>query len=275
MIISDHLCGVAIAYNDNGRRSFSRLENGDQPLKLGRLQGSLISYQKRQIADASEWLRTRSIFKPRIFVCTTSPNWGAQIYEPQISKFCHNLRNGYGCENYIWVREFNKRGAPHYHFIADMDYIHDPVALSLYWSGLFGYHTKNSVRLGTAPDKNGRRHYVLNSKSMAFYMAKYLGKNLRSEIFPNSWHSAKMPGRSFGISRQVARQSAPVKYDVNYHYREEVKTVLTTTGPQEVKLYYPIGTTHENEFGEYFNKHDYQWTKSKDHEVFFGRKKTN
>jgi len=109
---------------------------------------------------------------------------------------------------------------------------------------------------------------------MAFYMAKYMGKNLRSSIFKNSWHSAKMPGRSFGISQQCGAQSKPIKFECNYHYREESKTILTATGMQEVKLYYPTGTTMQNEIGEYFNKHDYKWTKAKDHNVYFGRKKT-
>jgi len=153
-----------------------------------------------------------------------------------------------------------------------MDRIQDPVGLSLYWSSLFGYKTRNCVRLGTKPDKQGRRAYVLNSPKMAFYMGKYLGKELKSKIFKNSWHSATMPGRSFGISQECGRQSKPVKYEVNYHFETEERTVLTESGYKTIQLSRPIGQTYENELGLIFNKYNYQWKKQQEHNVYFGRK---
>lgn len=265
MNIAEHLCGVAIAYNEHGGKKNKIV------FPKGRPQGSLINYQRRQLANACEWIRKNAEYQPRIFVCTTNINWGADIYTPNISSFTHNLRNGYGCKNYVWVREFNRHGAPHYHFIADMDRINDPVAMSLYWSGLFGYHTNNCVRLGTKP-KNGRRDYILNSSKMAFYMSSYLGKDMRANIFKNSWHSAKMPGRKFGISQVAAKKSMPQKFTANYHFAEQNYQVMTASGKYVQAPSVCIGITHENEFGTVFNKQDYKWKKAKEHMVWIGRK---
>lgn len=268
MIVAEHLCGVAVAYPEHSgtkRVSLAQME--------GRYQGSLVNFQKRKLANACEWMRTHAVYKPRIFVCTTSPKWGHQIYAPKIEKFCHNLRNGYGCENYVWVREFNGVGAPHYHFIADMDRITDPVGMSLYWSSLFGATARNAVRLGTKPDKRGYRKYFLESADMAFYMSAYIGKEMSKKIFKNSWHSASMPGRTFGISNEASRQSQPILYEANYHYESHPREVLTAQGLKVIDFQYCYGRTMENDIGEFFDKTAYTWTKSKHHNVYFGRKR--
>jgi hypothetical protein len=269
MIVSEHLSGVAIAYDALGGNT----KKGVLP-SIGRLQGSLIGYQKRQIADACEYMRLRckrenfcKNIKPRIFVCTTSDKW--ETDKPNIKAFTHNLKNGYGCLDYVWVKELNQNASPHFHFVALMPYIQNPVKLSLYWSSLFDQEAKNSVRLGTAPVPGVRRKYYLENSKMAYYLAKYLGKEMGLQ---NSWKLARQ-GRTFGISHDLAAISQPVRYEVNYHYREETKEVLTVSGMQTIKLCYPTGTTLENDIGGYFNKSKYKWTKSKDHHVYFGRLK--
>lgn len=201
MILKSHLCGVAVVYEDLGSRTDKKKPDGfftETSLKIGRPQGSLYSQQKRRIADACEYLRKNATYKPLIFTAT-SPGFTDLATEGKlIQKLTHNLRNGYNVKNYIWVREFTQAGYPHFHFVADTDYL-DGVALSLYWSRLFGSDARNSVRLGTAPRCNKCRtplrskgqqcfrqgcsgmavvKYHLDNKQMAWYMSKYIGKSI-------------------------------------------------------------------------------------------------
>lgn len=273
MVITKHLCGVAIAFQPNGgaKRLTQRLDGE------GRIQGSLINYQKRQVADAVEYIRKNSKHKAMIFVCTTSPNWGHEIFNPKISTFTNNLRMTYGCRHYVWVREFNQIGSPHYHFVADIPFIKSPVGLSLYWSGLFGYHSTNSVRLGSKPDHNGNRKYYVSSKKMAFYLSKYLGKGLdkmEGKIFKNSWLSAGIPGRGFAISEEAGMMSKPIRFEQQFSFHQPDDMVMNARGQMVQRPAIVTGRTFENELGEYFNPHQYTWKQSKMHQVFFGREKS-
>jgi len=215
IIIKSHLCGIAVAFDryeknegykpedKNDRRSLYLNES----LENGRPQGSLYSQQKRKIADACEFMRTNATYKPIIFVAT-SPGYTNLANEKQlIKKLTHNLRNGYDCKNYVWVREATKMGFPHFHFVADMPDF-DCLALSEYWSGLFGSQACNSIRLGTYP-KGGKRQYYLKGKRMCWYLTKYLGKSIgqkeKSEMFKREF-------RTFAVSRELAKQSLPVEY---------------------------------------------------------------
>lgn len=202
IVIKDHLCGVAIAYQPHTHKIN---EVNERP---GRPQGSLYSQQKRKIADACEWLRVNSTYKPLIFVAT-SPGFTNHASESGIIKtFTHNLRNGYDCKNYVWVREFTQAGFPHFHFVADMPDI-NPVDLSLYWSGLFGADAKNSIRLGTAPNAQGKRQFYLKGKRMSWYMTKYLGKSIGHE---EEGAIDRRRFRSFAISQALGKASAPLLF---------------------------------------------------------------
>jgi hypothetical protein len=199
MILKSHLSGVAIVYEDNFTKDKDTKNNFFAPSQpvTGRVQGSLYSQQKRKIADACEYMRLNAIHKPLIFTAT-SPGFTDLANERQlIQKLTHNLRNGYDCKNYVWVREFTQAGYPHFHFVADIPDI-DPVALSRYWSRLYNRSDTNSIRLGTAPKCNkcrsplkkgspcyrpkctgkGTVKYYLDNKDMAFYMSKYIGKSI-------------------------------------------------------------------------------------------------
>ncbi len=196
---------MAVAYEPiSTRQSEQRTQT------TGRPQGSLYSQQKKKIADATEWIRRNSTYKPRIFVAT-SPGFVDHASEASlVSRLVHNLRNGYGCKNYLWVREFTSQGFPHFHFIADIDQF-DPVSLSLYWSGLFGSDAKNSIRLGTAPRKNGKRDFWVKSERQAWYLTKYLGKSIAD--CEKGAIKGKRSFRTFAISQEAAKASEPLIYE--------------------------------------------------------------
>jgi len=209
VILKSHLCGIAVAYNTEedypGDKGGRRSPFINESLKNGRPQGSLYSQQKRKIADACEYMRLNAKHKPIIFVAT-SPGFTNHANEKQIiSKLTHNLRNGYDCNNYVWVREFTQAGFPHFHFVADMPDF-DCVDLSRYWSGLFGVNASNSIRLGTAP-KNGKRQFYLKGKRMSWYLTKYLGKSIgAAELGALKF---KREFRTFAVSQELAKASQP------------------------------------------------------------------
>lgn len=173
----------------------------------GREQGSLYSQQKHAISDAVEWMRTNSTHKPRIFVATTPGLIDYKTERRYVSALTHNLRNGHGMRNYVWVREMTKKGYPHFHFVADIPQI-DPVKLSLYWSGLFGEDAKNSIRFGTAPGANGKRKFWIDSPRMSWYLTKYIGKAIGE-----SEKSSRRKFRTFAISQEARQMSQPVLYN--------------------------------------------------------------
>lgn len=233
MILKSHLCGIAVAFdryerNENPeqddinklRRSLKNGERSDRP------QGSLYSWQKRKIADACEYMRTKPVHKPIIFVAT-SPGFTDLASERSLIKsFTHNLRNGYGCKNYVWVREFTGAGFPHFHFVADMPDM-DVVQLSLYWSGLFGTDAKNSIRLGSKPDARGNRNYYLKGKRHAWYLTTYLSKSIgQSE---RGALEGKRSFRTFAVSRELAKLSQPTEFKAQM-VRVGEREILTAKG---------------------------------------------
>lgn len=237
MIIKSHLCGVAVAYDkweaqaDEGKQAAFLM---NESLKNGRPQGSLYSQQKYKIANACEWMRLNATHKPLIFVAT-SPGYTDQANESQlIQKFTHNIRNGYACKNYVWVREFTERGYPHFHFVADMPDF-NAVNLSLYWSGLFGSQARNSIRLGTSPDKFGKRQYYLNRKQMAWYMTKYISKSI------GNCEKGAVKGsrsfRTFAVSQQLAKASEPQLFNGKYErVKTETREILTVSGLKAIEM---------------------------------------
>lgn len=263
MIAKKHLCGVSIVYEPFIKRPDVVEHSAEKRQKAGtgRPQGSLISQQKRAIADAVEYLRIHK--RARIFCLTTPDESHGIITNNLISKFTHNLRNGFGVRDYVWVLELTKRGFPHVHFVADWGGEVDFNAVKKYWSGLFGSDSKNSVRFGTAPRCSRCRkkiavqrcacggvavvkHFV-DSQKFAWYMAKYLGKSFEHEI-------KLPPGRKrvkrFYISQDLARASAPVKFEsqIIEGYRLLHERVWTVH-PDDV----------EREPGARFNPYVYSW----------------
>lgn len=247
MRIKVHLTGFACAYEHIDRMPTKR--DSDRPAIAGRYQGSLFSQQKHSIADAIEWMRLNCKYKPRIFVATT-PGFLDHAKEGKfISDLVHNLKNGYGMENYVWVRELTKNGYPHFHFVADIDDI-NWVRLSEFWSGLFGSDAKNSIRCGTKPycskcrrllrsskdfccNRKATRDFWIKNSRMCWYLTKYIGKSIgdaerpgnkkafsRSQDDPSAQITEIKPQRrkfrTFAISQEARKKSAPLVYH-EYH----------------------------------------------------------
>lgn len=205
------------------------------------------------IADAIEFMRRAGRNRPLIFVCT-SPGFIERNHESRIiSKFTDNLRTNYGLVDYVWVREFTGHGFPHFHFVADIPRF-DPVKLSLYWSAFFDVEAKNSIRLGSAPDRRGRRKFYIDNPRMAWYMSKYIGKALGPD--------EKKKGvtvRTFAISRNARYWSQPVTYCPTHSLFGGVKEwVGWANGPE--------GEQIETRF----NPYAYRWKRSQEHDVWFG-----
>lgn len=238
MILKSHLCGVAVAYDNWEREPEGEAKQAalimNESLKNGRPQGSLYSQQKYKIANACEWMRLNATYKPIIFVAT-SPGYTDHASERQlISKLTHNLRNGYSCKNYVWVREFTGNGYPHFHFVADMPDF-DVIALSVYWSRLFGSEARNSIRLGTRPNKFGKRTYYLTRKQMAWYMSKYIGKSIGSSE-RGSIDSVRS-FRTFAVSNELAKASQPQMFIGKYErIKTELREIPTVTGLQKIEF---------------------------------------
>jgi hypothetical protein len=234
MILKRHLCGIAVAFDRHEnvvknpeqaelnklRRS---LENGE---KVNRPQGSLHSWQKRKIADACEYMRIKPVHKPIIFVLTSPGFTDLASERALIKQFTHNLRNGYGCKNYVWVREYTGAGYPHFHFVADMPRF-DVLKLSVFWSGLFGSTAKNSIRLGSRPDKSGKRVYYLTGKRHAWYLTKYLAKAIGKE--ERGALDGKRSFRKFAVSQELAKLSVPTEFKSKM-VRTVERQILTANG---------------------------------------------
>jgi len=260
MIIKQHLCGLAIAYEPR-RLSLTKKESTNRP------QGSRYGQQKRKVADAVEYMRKFGEHKPLIFVAT-SPGFTTLANEqPLISKLTHNLRNGYGIKNFVWVREATKKGFPHFHFVVDARHI-DVKKISLYWSSLFGSDAINSVRLGTKPDAKGKRlFYVVNSK-MSWYLCKYLGKGLEDKSNDPLKLKLKNP-RAFHVSRDLANNSKPKIFG------EEITLLFNglhqrefTLSNEQCEAYY-----ERSEQPPKLNPYSYEWKWTGHGQTYIGRSK--
>lgn len=195
-----HLTGYATAW-ENTRKGKPRKEG--EPKPEGRVQGSLFNQQKHKIADAVEWIRQHSRYKPRIF-CATSPGYIDGPAEGKlIQKLVDNLKKGYGMKEFVWVRELTKKGYPHWHFVADVKQF-DAVKLSQRWSSYFGSEAKNSIRCGTKPPN--RKFYVATSRG-AWYLTKYLGKSIGNA--GDGDLVSRKRYRTFAVSKKAGKASEP------------------------------------------------------------------
>lgn len=256
MIIKAHLCGVAIAYEPH---TFSVSQ--DKP-KTGRIQGSRYGQQKRKIADACEWIRLNG--KALIFVVTAPGYTAASDERHLIQRFTHNLRNGYGVKDYVWVRELTKKGFPHYHFVVNASKL-PAVQLSLYWSSLFGSTAKNSIRFGSKPNRHGKRIFFIRSSKQAWYLCKYIGKNLGDD----DGEEQQRRVRSFHVSRDLAISSAPILYGEEiihsqFTHLHSRKFVIAN----DHELYYEQGRAPPE-----FNPHSVAWRWTGHGQTYIGRPK--
>jgi hypothetical protein len=294
--IALHLSGIAIASDFSGG-NYKKKDGGETK---GRKQGSLKSYQKRLIANATEWLRQNATYKPYIFVATISDSW--DFDNKAIAKFCHNLKNGYKCKHYIWVKEQTKRGYAHYHFIADLPMPKDrgdfkiwSKKLSGYWYSLHNINaiplTYNSIRFGTRPKENGKRDFYVKDLRMAWYISKYLAKGFENEL-----QTEKSTTRRFSISSSINRNAIePVIYTKEIEFDEQatvqyIQRVSKNYTEKEISyvnqhgnivnrssspfVYAKVSKKKSESFksiqGKILNTKDFSWRKNPLHNVYFG-----
>lgn len=246
MNVKRHYSGLCIAYepmsNPGGERKKLLFPSSNSKSNTSR-----INRQKRAIHDATEWMRLNSHYRPLIFCLTVPVQSDWKLQNSNVSKFCENLKKTYDAKDYLWVREYTGAGRPHYHFVSDCPML-PAVDLSHYWSGLFGSDSANSIRLGTAPGKTGKRQMFVNSPRMSRYLTKYMGKAIGEE---ENRGGGNRKIRTFGHSLNCWKQSRPITYESTYTYREKIKAQIMvpcrktfTLVPQEVE----IGTKIHREF---------------------------
>jgi hypothetical protein len=249
--IKVHITGYASCYESIG----SPPQRDPRP-NDSRPQGSLYSQQKHAIADAIEWIRRNSKYKPRIFVATT-PGFVDLPEGKLIAKLTNNLRMSYGMQEYVWVRELTKKGYPHYHFVADMPEF-QPNKLSIYWSSLFGVDPdqgKYSIRLGTRPDPvTGKRKYWITNSRMAWYMSKYIGKNLGEP-------GTRKKYRTFGISETARQESQPMLYSsfISKDFSNRTNRAFVLDDEQLSDLIDKAGPNAELPVQTIVNPYDFDW----------------
>lgn len=242
-----HLTGYATAYQNTTHRP----KTGDREPVEGRVQGSLYSQQKHAIADAVEWIRRNSRYKPRIFVATCPGHIDEPLEGKFIQKLVNNLKKGYGMREYVWVRELTKSGLPHFHFVADVPQF-DAVKLSQRWSSYFGKDAKNSIRVGSKPPN--RKFYIASSRG-AWYLTKYLGKTIGKNSGPLGEHKQpRRKYRTFAISELAGKMSQPQVF---------TKTLVPQSADDYIKAGYkwrpPQIRYIDYTTGEEFNPHVISW----------------
>jgi hypothetical protein len=209
---------MAISYG----KPLSGKKNPDRiPIAIPDSSLTRINRQAREVHDRVEWIRRNCKYKPLIF-CLTSPiESDYKLGNESVSKFFDNLKSSYDCGNYIWVREYQENGRPHWHCVADSKYL-DGVELSRYWSSLFNCTNVNSVRLGTNPERPPRRFFV-DSPLMARYLTKYLGIGYKKvdgkkvkcvRVKHESQLLSKT--KNFGSSQEVIMKTKPMVFEELY-----------------------------------------------------------
>lgn len=195
MYLKKHLSGECIVYDDKTTKKKSLYPT---PPTEGRPQGSLYNQNKRKISDACEYLRLSLVNSPDrcplIFTLTTPYENNRLADTPKfVSSFFENMRKNYGLGEYVWTREYTKKGSTHFHCIGDwykpsMFYscnirsrLNLISIISVSWSNYFGSESTNSIWLGGW--WYGKRIYSLQSQAQSRYITKYMGKDLSKTTF--------------------------------------------------------------------------------------------
>lgn len=104
--------------------------------------------------------------------------------------FTHKIRRLYGEFNYLCVPEYQKRGAVHYHLIANLPYIPNELLAEIWGAGFV------------------KVNLVTNSKKIGVYLTKYLTK----ESFNRETKGLKRYYRSTGLKNPIVMYGKNAKY---------------------------------------------------------------
>ena len=147
----------------------------------------------------------------------------------------------------------------------------DPVKLSLYWSGLFGEQAKNSIRVGSKPNKLGHRMmYLSNNRRKAWYLAKYIGKSRSSDEIRTK---AKL--KAFHMDEKTSLAIEPKLFKSKYPTQTKAIATWNSQTRSFDNQYYDIPTGErifEDENGELFSPASVDW-RYVGHECYTGFQK--
>jgi hypothetical protein len=116
----------------------------------------------------------------------------SQKINPFLNSWLTNMRQNYGLKNYIWTREDQKNGRPHYHLLLDIPYI--PIKkINDSWCRAIGRYSPNAARLPKD------RSIVKDIDRCTRYVSKYITKD-QDNYFSE---------RCYSISKQV--QAKPIR----------------------------------------------------------------
>jgi len=198
---SVNLCGLIVLWQD-----YSLLPRKVETFTKYPESTSRNGRQKRQIANAVEWIRINAVYKPLVFTLTIPAITDYRTQNKNVSMFFENFRKNYDCQHYVWVREYQKNGRPHYHVVADVDFF-DLEVVNNYWSGLWGVDAKEKRNWALRLNRKHNR-FVGDSQRLCWYLCKYLGKSMAD-------HEKGLKVRKFAISQVANKLSRPKIYFEN------------------------------------------------------------
>jgi len=104
---------------------------------------------------------------------------------PYLNIFLTNLKKNYGAKNFLWTREDQKNGRPHFHLLIDMPY--QPIKkINSAWCSAINSYSSNAVRL---PKHKG---VVTNIERTCKYVTKYITKN-QNDYYPERCYAISRP----------------------------------------------------------------------------------
>lgn len=188
--------GLVIQYTD-----YRELPRASVKREREKKSSSRLNKQKRIIENACYTICKHSEHAVPVLVATTPVQADESEGNAKWSEFLRTYSRSTRkkrIENYVWVREYQKNGRPHWHFCAEMPYI-SYLEMSEYWSAMWGSTARNSIR--KPPEL---KNHFLRNKEASRYLTKYfLKEHGRYE---------RIEGRKtkhFGMNRELREKSEP------------------------------------------------------------------
>ena len=124
-----------------------------------------------------------------------------QKINPMLHKFLTNMHETYGMKDFLWTREDQKSGRPHFHLLADMPF-QSIQKINDAWCHAIGMKSKNAVRL-----PKDHKAILKDLDRTCRYITKYISKN-EKEYYSE---------RCYSISKNI--QTEPIRlseFDLEY-----------------------------------------------------------
>jgi len=114
---------------------------------------------------------------------------------PMLNRFITNLKKNYGLKGFLWTREDQKNGRPHYHMLCDIPY-QSIKKINSAWCSAIGEFSPNAVRL----PKKGKA-IVKDIDRTSRYVTKYITKD------QNKYYSERCYSIAAGFKAEPIRLS--------------------------------------------------------------------